>query len=65
MPCHECGASVDRSEAAQHECDRERWLDFKLFGLRHEVERFERQLGDWLVTPQGRFEAFYAARGRL
>jgi hypothetical protein len=64
MPCFDCGASVERTESDLHECDRERWLDYKLFGLRHELARFEHQVSAWLRSPRGRFEAFYAARSR-
>ncbi len=64
MPCDRCGASVDRARAAEHLCDEERRLDYELFHLRDELERFEDGLGAWLDTPAGRFERFYAERGR-
>lgn len=64
MPCTDCGASVERTEAELHECDEERRLDFLVFGLRDELERFEHQLAAWLESARGRFEAFYAARSR-
>jgi hypothetical protein len=65
MPCPECGASVARSEQDEHECDRERKLDFQMFQLREEVESFETQIAEYLSSPQGRFDAWYAARDRL
>jgi hypothetical protein len=33
--------------------------------LRLQIAAFDRQFGDWLRTPQGRFAAYYAARERL
>ena len=63
-PCDECGASVARTERAEHECDRERWLDFQMFQLRDEVAELEDQLDAYLDSAAGRFELFYAARTR-
>lgn len=56
MPCACCGASVARGDD-QHVCDEERLLAYDLF-------RFDGELGQWLVTPEGRFEQYYAERGR-
>lgn len=56
MPCPSCGASVARGDGA-HVCDDERRLAFELFGLDGEV-------GEWLTTPAGRFEQYYAERTR-
>jgi hypothetical protein len=64
MPCERCGASVETRAALAHLCDGERWLDFKLFELRGEIESFDDALGGWLATPRGRFEQFYAERER-
>lgn len=64
MPCPECGSSVERAESPRHLCDPERRLDFRLFGLRDEVEAFESELTAYLETPRGRFELWYAARAR-
>jgi hypothetical protein len=64
MPCDECGASIERTELAAHVCERERLLDFQVFGLRDEIDGFEGQLGAYLGTPHGRFEAWFAARSR-
>ena len=63
MPCPDCGASVERRDEA-HECERERWLEFQLFQLRAEVGEFEALLARYLDSPQGRFELYYAERGR-
>jgi hypothetical protein len=64
MPCAECGASLERDEREQHECDVERRLDYQLFELRHTIERFEQNLAAYLASPHGRFELWYAARER-
>jgi hypothetical protein len=62
MPCPECGASVDRTSDAVHECSDERRADYQLFGLRDEVARLEASVHDYLRTSTGRFEAWLAAR---
>jgi hypothetical protein len=64
MPCLECGASVARGETELHVCDPERRLDFEVCQLRGELEQFAQQFAVFLETPRGRFEAWYAARGR-
>jgi hypothetical protein len=40
-----------------HVCDEERRVTYELF-------RFDGELGQWLVSPEGRFEQYYAERGR-
>jgi len=62
MPCERCGASVERG--AEHECDEERIVEFRLVQLRPEIETFDAQVVAWLDTPHGRFERFYAERTR-
>jgi hypothetical protein len=64
MPCEECGASVTRSEAGEHVCERERWLDFQMHQNREQIEAFEDELASFLATPEGRFEAWDAERRR-
>jgi len=64
MPCPDCGASLDEEERATHACERERWLDYQLFQLRHEVAAFEGELQAYLASLRGQFEAWYAARQR-
>ena len=63
-PCFDCGASVARDESEQHVCDEERRLDYAVLQLRGEVEEFADQLVTYLASPQGQFEAWYAARRR-
>jgi hypothetical protein len=62
MPCQECGASVDRTGLAGHECAPERRLDYQVFGLRDEVAQLETGIGRYLATAAGRFESWIAAR---
>ena len=62
VPCEECGASVLRG--AEHTCDRDRWVDFNVIRLRPEFDRFEDEVSEYLDTPQGRFEAWYAEHRR-
>jgi hypothetical protein len=60
-PCPECGASVERAKAAEHVCDEERRLEFR---LRCEIADFDAQLGAWLTSPEGGFAAWMAERLR-
>lgn len=62
MPCPECGASVARSSTAAHQCDPDRLLDFRMFGLRSEVEALEQRVQEFLESPSGRFERWVASR---
>jgi hypothetical protein len=64
MPCPDCGASLAGEEWEEHECDNERRLDFQMFRLRGHIARFEIDLGDFLESPAGRFEAWYAEHRR-
>ena len=64
LPCLECGASVARGEATSHVCEPERRLDYLLVKLRGELARFEDEVAEYLDSPRGRFEAWYAARHR-
>jgi hypothetical protein len=64
MPCLECGASVARADAASHECDDERRIEYQLLHLRYEIAAFDDELASYLNSPVGRFEAWYAARRR-
>ena len=61
MPCQDCGASVDRTGAEEHECAPERRADYQMFGLRAEVAQLEAGIHRYLTTGAGRFEAWLAA----
>jgi hypothetical protein len=62
LACESCGQAVPRADIEQHTCDEQRWLDYQLVVLRPEIARLEQDFGDWLDTPAGRFEQFYAER---
>ena len=64
MPCPECGATLAGEEPDEHACDEERRIDFQMFRLRGQIARFELDLADFLATPLGRFEAWYAENRR-
>jgi hypothetical protein len=64
LPCLECGAPVPVSELRAHVCNRERWLEYQVLSRREELRRFDEELGEYLATPKGRFELWYAARDR-
>jgi hypothetical protein len=49
MPCDECGASVSRAEQDEHECERERWLDYQLFVNRAAIDSFEDDFAAYLA----------------
>ena len=61
MPCSECGASLARGQEDAHVCDRERRLRYQLIQLREEIAGFDDDLAAYLDSPEGRFEAWYAA----
>ena len=65
IPCTECGASLAGEDGDEHVCDGERRIDFQMFRLRGGIARFEVDLAEFLKTPGGRFEAFYAERQRV
>ena len=60
MPCPDCGASVERGEPVPHVCDPERVVEYRMVGLRGEVDRLEEAMQEHLATPGGRFEAWMA-----
>jgi hypothetical protein len=62
IPCAECGEVVDREAADAHRCDRERWLEFQMRVLRGDLLAFDRELEEYLSSPEGRFETWLAAR---
>ena len=64
MPCPPCGAAVAADEVDAHVCERERWVDYTVIGLRPELDALDDELAAYLETPQGRFELWYAAQRR-
>jgi len=64
LPCPNCGQSVPREQEQAHVCDDERRLDYTLVQLRAEVAALDDQLAAWLESPQGKFAAWLAERGR-
>ena len=64
MPCPDCGASVPVHDGSGHVCEEERQLDYRLVGLRSEIEAFDDELARWLDTPDGRFARWLAERDR-
>ncbi len=66
LSCPDCGTSVNLEslEAALHRCDGRHRVENALHRALAEVQAFERALGSYLDSPEGRFEAFYAARTR-
>ena len=65
MPCPDCGESLEAERRLAHRCDDERWATYQLFQLRDEVGALEQQVAEYLASPHGRFELWYAARARL
>ena len=64
MPCEDCGTSLERHERDGHACDSERRLDYQLFRQRAAIAQFDDELGAYLVSPQGKFELWYAEHTR-
>jgi hypothetical protein len=64
LPCPECGVPI-HLDGGDHECDDERRRWHQLFLVNGEIERLEAELREYLNSPRGRFELFYAERERL
>jgi hypothetical protein len=64
LPCPECGATLSL-DGEGHECDEERRRWYELFLVSGEIAVLEDELREYLSSPEGRFEAFYAERERL
>lgn len=62
-PCSGCGDELPAALLRLHVCDWWRWLD-QVDLRRDEVDRFERELGAYLFSTRGRFDLWYAERGR-
>jgi hypothetical protein len=63
--CQGCGDELPARATRSHVCDWGRWLDYQVALRRDELQRFELELGNYLGTPRGRFELWYAERDRL
>ena len=64
LPCPDCGAAISL-DGEGHACDDERRRWYQLFLVNGEIAALEDELREYLSSPQGRFEAFYAERERL
>lgn len=64
LPCEVCGASVPKDELDEHVCDPERLVAYEVFKHRDELANLPREIDDYLGSPRGRFEAWYAERRR-
>jgi hypothetical protein len=64
LPCPECGAPITL-DGSGHECDEERLRWHQLFLVNEEIETLEDEVHEYLSSPRGRFELFYAERERL
>jgi hypothetical protein len=62
--CPGCGAERPAQLLRNHVCDWWRWLDHQVDLRRDELDRFERELGDYLTSSSGRFDLWYAERER-
>jgi hypothetical protein len=62
--CPGCGDELSARALRVHVCEWWRWLDHQVDLRRNELERFESELGDYLGSPRGRFELWYAERDR-
>lgn len=64
MPCPECGASVAVAAEAEHVCNPNRRVDYELFQLRAETAALDAEIEEYLSSPKGRFEQWYAEHDR-
>lgn len=64
--CPDCGTSVNLAslDSELHRCDGRHRDEHAIRLALSEVALFERELADYLASPQGRFELYYAARSR-
>ena len=67
VSCPVCGTSVGQEslDADLHRCDARHRDDHGRKLALVEGDLFELELRDYLDSPHGRFEVFYAARARL
>jgi hypothetical protein len=62
--CPECGTSIPLDGLRRHRCDERHRAEQLERRAASAAEGFELEFHRFLATPQGRFELFYAARGR-
>ena len=55
---------VPRVEESGHVCDDEQRVTYQVQRLRRRIDAFEHDFADYLDSPQGRFEVWYAQRVR-
>ena len=64
MPCPSCGASLGGGGPDEHECDPDRLVEFQMFRLRGELARLDQEVAEYLRSPEGKFELWYAEHRR-
>lgn len=64
LDCPECGTSVSRDSLRAHVCDDRHRSDHAGRVVAAAVAELEADFRDYLQTPAGRFEMFYAQRTR-
>lgn len=64
--CPACGTSVglESLQTDRHRCDARHLEEHAIRLAVSEIDLLEVELRDYLDSPRGRFEAFYAARSR-
>jgi hypothetical protein len=62
--CPDCGIAVQAARLAAdgHDCPPHRYVAHQVLEARHGLKRLENDVADWLTTPSGRFELYYARR---
>ena len=63
-PCPNCGASLAGEHPEDHSCDPARRVEFQMFRMRGQLAALEQQVAEYLRSPEGRFELWYAERQR-
>ena len=63
-PCPDCDTSLAGEDPDVHLCDPERRIEFLMFRLRGELARLDEEMAEFLDSPHGRFEAWYAEHRR-
>ena len=63
--CSDCGATVNDAAFGEHVCDPEQWLDHQMVILQDDVAALTDEIHAYLASPEGRFDVWWAERGRL